>query len=594
MLTSLALDGTIHRRSVFERKHYFYCDMPLGFQITQNDHPIMTHGAVTFPHEAQDEGHLCLGDIAVGDTAGDTGLPLRTAKTAVKTVRVKQLQIEQDSGKSIHDLDPFNSYVDLNRAGMALMEIVTEPDLYSSGEAASCVKVLQELVKHLGTCDGQMENGSMRCDVNVSVHPITPQGAACPDREDGGRVEVKNLNSIKNMVQAIDYEAARHVGILDRCGNSASAAVAVTEGGVAGAGVGADAAVEGNMVGVVLPETRQFNATLGTTTLLRTKEDAYDYRFFPEPDLLPLIVESEWVDVVRGEMPELPQAVRDRLVAEYGLSVYDTTVLTGVPGAAGYFERAVAVVARGGDASVEEDGCVESVDTVDRVGGVKGTAGADDAMVLYAKTTLNWITNELFGHQVSFQESFFDDRGEDGGEDGGEDATSTVYGEAVVQDDACHGAPCFVSSRQLGQLVRLVVVEKDISGNTAKGVLETMLEDGRKGVVPKRGPADIVRDEGLGQVSDADALRTICNDVLGRADVAGKIDQYAQGKVGLLGFFVGQVMKESQGKANPAAVSDIVRGLLPTPAEKRGGKKKGKKKGKKQSGGEEGDGGTRG
>ena len=639
--TGLALEGTIQRRSVFERKHYFYCDMPLGFQITQNRHPIVTDGQVRFALTRRDQA----GDSSqIGDGGSRSGSAGRSepASTTERVVRIKQLQLEQDSGKSIHDLSPTMTYVDLNRAGVGLMEIVTEPDLYSSGEAAACVRSLTELMRHIGTCDGQMEAGSLRCDVNVSVRPVelVVEAAAAGgqqvadadqadqadqadvgggalhwavpctrgERQEGGRVEIKNLNSLKSMVQAIDYEAQRHVDLLE----GAAAAAAGAGGGGGGdtaAAAATDAAASASAAtggggggggGVILPETRLFDAARGVTVALRSKEDSYDYRFFPEPDLRQLIVDDETVAEVRASLPELPAATRQRLRATFGLSAYDVEVLTGEAGAVEYFEAAVEAVLRAGGSGGGSGG-----------GGTDG-AGAEDgaATAVLAKQVLNWITNGIFGEMESFDAS---DPG------------------------------CFVLPEHVAELVALVTLEKAISGRAAKQVLQGVMEDGRRAaaaaaaagagaagagagaaaqerargitsqppaeeereeekdplpvqpeveVVVRRSPRQVVEDEGLAQVSDQGELEEAVREVLGRPGMQEKIDRYAAGKHQLLGFFVGQVMQDTKGRANPGAVREIAIAMLPAveglpSAEEEaaaGGKKgkKGKKKKKKK------------
>ena len=427
--TSLALQGTVHRRSTFERKHYFYCDLPAGYQITQNSAPLMTDGFVSFPV------HYSLPlDSTNGSTDGSPVAPEFSPPEGVsqvsgtvdsepalgcsatgpgpvmKTVKIKQLQLEQDSGKSIHDIDPRCTFVDLNRAGTALMEIVTAPDMYSGEEATSCVRTLQEMLRSLRTCDGRMESGSMRVDVNVSVRPVkpipespesTPVGAAddTPDKEvavggsesgssrwitstenpwpldphraEGGRVEIKNLNSVKSVLQAIEYEAQRHVDILDRCDDApyrdddgrvkvGNACSETSQEPAAKKHHGEGRARGPDIMGPVVPvvpavsnipaipaipviptETRLFDAAAGLTVTMRSKEDDMDYRFMPEPDLNALIVEPDLVESIRRTLPELPGAMRARLRREYRLSVQDADVLIGEPGAVAYYERAV-------------------------------------------------------------------------------------------------------------------------------------------------------------------------------------------------------------------------------------------------------------
>ncbi|KAJ0398189.1 hypothetical protein ATCC90586_001552 [Pythium insidiosum] len=347
--TSLAVGATVHPRSIFERKHYFYCDLPLGYQLTQQRAPIATDGVLHFDlpaaaivNEAEDssEESAATFDGSKYKTRKEKNEALRKWKAQQQAkkaknaddivprhVRIARIQIEQDSGKSIHDLEDDHTLVDLNRAGTALMEIVMEPDLRSPVEAGQVMKQLQHLLRHLGVCDGNMEEGSMRCDLNVSVRQADDAEAPF-----GERVEVKNMNSIRNMMRAAEYEARRQIEHVESHGTQ------------------------------VQRETRSFDAVTGETKRMRSKEGAKDYRFFPEPDLPPLVVNHETIDALRVQLPELPDALKERLSTTYGLTSYESSVLVNEPGAAAYFEEVASVSARP------------------------------------AKVVVNWILNELFSH----------------------------------------------------------------------------------------------------------------------------------------------------------------------------------------------------
>ncbi|KAL4177151.1 hypothetical protein KRP22_002087 [Phytophthora ramorum] len=360
--TGLAVDATVHPRSLFERKHYFYCDMPLGYQLTQQRAPVASGGALHFELPASaivsEHGE---GGIEEQETTFDASkyksrkekneaLRKRKAKQATKqedviprSVRITRIQIEQDSGKSNHDLEEHNTVVDLNRAGTALLEIVMEPDLRSPLEAGQVMRQLQHLLRHLDVCDGNMEEGSMRCDLNVSVRPTNlgrgadaemlhhalTSSTAAPF---GERVEVKNMNSIRNMMRAAEYEARRQIALIEEEG------------------------------GEVHRETRSFDAATGETKRMRSKEGAKDYRFFPEPDLPPLVVPETLIQEISENLPELPGALKDRLCAQYDLTPYESSVLVNEPGAAHYFETIAALDSRP------------------------------------SKMVVNWVLNDLFGH----------------------------------------------------------------------------------------------------------------------------------------------------------------------------------------------------
>ncbi|MCR9072906.1 MAG: Asp-tRNA(Asn)/Glu-tRNA(Gln) amidotransferase subunit GatB [Alphaproteobacteria bacterium] len=412
--TGLALKAQINLRSVFDRKNYFYADLPQGYQISQYKDPIVG------------EGELLL-DLPDGST---------------KAVGIERLHLEQDAGKSMHDQHPQKSYIDLNRSGVALMEIVSKPDLSSPEEAGLYVKKLRSILRYVGTCDGNMQEGSMRADVNVSVRkPGDPLGTRC---------EIKNMNSVRFIQQAIEYEARRQIEIL--------------EGG-----------------GQIDQETRLFDTSRGETRSMRSKEDAHDYRYFPDPDLLPLVLEQARVDALGADLPELPDTKKARFISEYGLSAYDAAILVEERATADWYEQ----LAKGRD----------------------------------AKIAANWMITELFGALNK----------------AGKDLSESP-----------------VSADNLGGLVDLIG-DGTISGRIAKEVFAEMFETGK--------PAgEIVEEKGLKQVSDTGAIEGIIDEVL--AENADKVEQYKGGKDKLFGFFVGQTMKKSQGKANPGMVNELLRKKL--------------------------------
>ncbi len=413
--TGLGLKSQINLRSVFDRKNYFYADLPQGYQISQFLDPIVGKGQIIL-------------DMKDGST---------------RTIGVTRLHLEQDAGKSLHEHSPIYSFIDLNRAGIALMEIVSEPDMRSSEEAGEYVKKLRSIVRYLGTCDGDMEKGSMRCDANVSVRRAGTQPF-------GTRCEIKNVNSVRNLMRAIDYEARRQVDIIE-------------------AG------------GTIDQETRLFDAANGETRTMRSKEDAHDYRYFPDPDLLPLEFSQEFVDKIKATLPELPDQKKDRYTNELGLSAYDAGVLVAEKATAEYFEK----VAKNHD----------------------------------AKLAANWITAELFGR----------------------------LNKAGV---SIENSP--VSTEKLSGLLDLIK-DNTISGKIAKDVFDIMFETGKDA-------AAIVEEKGLKQVTDTGAIEKIVDAVL--AANPDKIAEYKSGKDKLFGFFVGQVMKESQGKANPAILNELLKKKL--------------------------------
>ena len=413
--TGLGLRAEINKYSEFSRKNYFYADMPTGYQITQFQYPIVGEGVVT-------------ADLEDGGT---------------KDIRIERMHIEQDAGKSIHDIDPRKTFIDLNRAGVGLMEIVTKPDFRSPEEAGAFLKKLRSILRYLGTCDGNMDEGSMRCDVNVSVRPAG-------SNELRTRCEMKNVNSVKFVMQAIEVEARRHVEIYENGGT-------------------------------VEQETRQFDPVSGQTKVMRKKEFAHDYRYFPEPDLPPLVLTDEYIRQVAEELPELPDAKKARFVEKLGLTRYDAMVICENREVADFFEKAA--------------------------------AGHD------AKKVANWLMGDFF---------------------------------AMLKRKNLTIEESPVSAESLGRLVDLI--EKDvISGKIAKDVFEIMSETGED-------PEKIVEEKGLKQVTDTGAIEAIVDKVI--AENPDKVNAYKGGKVGLMGWFVGQVIKESRGKANPQVVNRLLAAKL--------------------------------
>ncbi len=411
--TGLGLEAEINRYSVFERKNYFYPDLPNGYQISQYAQPLVGRGALTI-------------DLPDGTT---------------RAIGITRLHVEMDAGKSLHDQRPDATLVDLNRSGVALMEIVSEPDIRSAEEAVLYMRKLRSILRYLGTCDGNMEEGSLRCDANVSVRrPGSPLGT---------RTEIKNLNSMRFVGRAIEYEARRQIELLE-------------------AG------------GAVEQETRLFDAAKGETRSMRTKEEAHDYRYFPDPDLLPLELEAEFVEKMRAELPELPDAKKARFIADYGLSAYDAEVLVAERAAADYFEEA----ARGRD----------------------------------PKLVANWVITELFG------------------------ALNRAGRDIALSP---------ITPARLGRLIDLIQ-DGTISGRIAKDVFSEMFESGED-------PAAIVERKGLRQISDAGALEKIVDELI--AANPGQVESYRKNPKAL-GWFVGQVMRATQGQANPQLVNQVLKQKL--------------------------------
>ena len=416
--TGLGLDAQINRESVFARKNYFYPDLPAGYQISQYELPVVGHGKITL-------------DMPDGST---------------REIGITRLHLEQDAGKSLHDQHPKDTYVDLNRAGIALMEIVSEPDLRSAEEAGIYVRKLRSILRYLGTCDGNMEEGSLRCDCNVSVRrPGDPLGTRC---------EIKNLNSVRFVMQAIEYEARRQIELIE-------------EGGT------------------VEQQTRLFDSTRGETRPMRSKEHAHDYRYFPDPDLLPLVLDPAWIEELRAQLPELPDAKKARFVAEYGLRPEDAGVLVAERATAEYFEKVA-----------------------------QGTNGRGRD----AKAAAYWVIGDLFG-------------------------ALNKKGLGIEQSP--------VAADRLGGLVDLIA-DGTISGRTAKDVFAEMIETGADA-------AAIVEQKGLRQLSDTGAIEAAVDAAL--AAHPAQVAQYATNPK-VLGFFVGQVMKATGGKANPALVNELLRNKL--------------------------------
>jgi len=416
--TGLGLNAKINLRSVFDRKNYFYPDLPQGYQISQYKSPIVGEGEVGV-------------EVPGGESA---------------TIGIERLHLEQDAGKSLHDQNPTMSLVDLNRSGVALMEIVSKPDIRSSEQAKAYVAKLRSILRYLGTCDGDMEKGNLRADVNVSVRK--------PGEALGTRCEIKNMNSIAFIGEAIEYEARRQIGILE-------------DGGI------------------IDQETRLFDPDRGETRSMRSKEEAHDYRYFPDPDLLPLEFSEAYVAELKASLPELPDQKKARFIAEFGLSPYDANVLVAERESAAFFESALASLA-----DKARDG----------------------------KLAANWVINELFGRLNKE----------------GHDITASP-----------------VSALQLAAIVDLIG-EGTISGKIAKDLFEIIWQEGGD-------PRAVVEARGMKQVTDLSAIEKVVDDII--AANPDKVTQ-AKAKPQALGWFVGQVMKSSGGKANPQAVNDLLKSKL--------------------------------
>ncbi len=412
--TGIGLKAKINKRSIFDRKNYFYADLPQGYQISQYKNPIVGEGEVIL-------------DLPTGE----------------KVVGIERLHLEQDAGKSIHDMDPQNTFVDLNRSGVALMEIVSKPDLRSLEEVNLYVKKLRSIMRYLGTCDGNMQEGSLRADVNVSVRK---KG----QKEYGTRCEIKNVNSIKFMQMAIDYEANRQVDVLE-------------EGGV------------------IDQETRLFDTKKNETRSMRSKEDAHDYRYFPDPDLLPLELNDNYIKELKKNIPELPDEKKKRFIEKFKLSSYEANILVSDIETSKYFEEVIK----------KSD----------------------------IKIATNWITGELF---------------------------------ALLNEKNLEISESPISAKNLSKLINLIK-DGTISGKIAKSVFEIMADSDQN-------PQKIIEEKDLKQQSDPKELENIINNVINNNQE--KVKEYKSGKEKLFGFFVGQVMKVSAGKANPQIVNEILKKKL--------------------------------
>ena len=412
--TGIGLKAKINYRSVFDRKNYFYADLPQGYQISQYKHPIVGEGTVTL-------------DMPYGQ----------------REIGIERLHLEQDAGKSIHDIDPQNTLVDLNRSGVALMEIVSKPDLRTLEEVNAYIKKLRSIMRYLGTCDGNMQEGSLRADVNVSVRKKDTKNL-------GTRCEIKNVNSIKFMQMAIDYEANRQVDLIEK-GES------------------------------INQETRLFDIKKNETRSMRSKEDAHDYRYFPDPDLLPLELKNDFVEKIKYEIPELPDEKKKRFIDKFNLNPYEANLLVSDKETSEYFEKVI--------------------------------KNSD------VKLATNWITGELF---------------------------------ALLNSNDLEITKSPISAENLSKLINLIK-DGTISGKIAKNVFELMADNNKD-------PIKIVEEKGLKQQSDPKELEKIILEILSKNQ--DKVDQYKSGKEKLFGFFVGEVMKISDGKANPKLVNDILKEIL--------------------------------
>ncbi|MFP4098832.1 MAG: Asp-tRNA(Asn)/Glu-tRNA(Gln) amidotransferase subunit GatB [Alphaproteobacteria bacterium] len=412
--TGLGLNAQINTYSVFARKNYFYPDLPQGYQISQYEDPIIGKGVIEI-------------DLPDGST---------------KKIGITRLHLEQDAGKSIHDQHPSKSYVDLNRSGCALMEIVSEPDMRGADEASAYINKIRMILRYLETCDGNMDEGSMRADVNISVRK--------PGDEYGTRAEIKNVNSVKAVQQAIEFEASRQIELIE-------------DGGI------------------VDQETRLWDPEKMETRPMRSKEEAHDYRYFPDPDLLPLELSEKWIEEIKQTLPELPDEKKHRFIGEFGLSTYDASVLIAEHPRASFYEKVAA----------HRD----------------------------PKIAANWVINELLGILNKNDKTILD-------------------------------SP--ISAQQLGGLIDLIA-DNTISGKIAKDVFAEMFTSGKDA-------ATIVEEKGLKQVTDTSAIEALTDEVI--AENPDNVTAYKGGKDKLFGFFVGQVMKKSQGKANPATVNQILKDKL--------------------------------
>ena len=415
--TGLGLNAQINKRSIFDRKNYFYPDLPQGYQISQFTQPIVGKGSIQI-------------DLKDGTS---------------KQVGITRLHLEQDAGKSVHDIEPSKSYIDLNRSGVALMEIVSEPDIRSAEEAQEYVKKLRSILRYIGTCDGNMEEGSLRCDVNISVRK--------KGEELGTRAEIKNVNSIKSIGQAIDYEFKRQTEII-------------------------------NSGGKIDQETRLFDEKKGETRSMRSKEEAHDYRYFPDPDLPPLEIKDEWINEIKKNLPELPDVKKEDLIKKYKISSYDASILVSDKNNAEFFDKIIS-----------------------------------ENKKRNPKIVANWIIGELFAYLNK--------------------------NNLEIKDSP-------IKAENLGELIDYIE-DQTISGKIAKKVFEEMFQTKKKA-------KDIIEKKGLKQITDTSEIENLINKVLEKNK--DKVEEYKSGKDKLFGYFVGQVMQETKGTANPGIVNDILKKKL--------------------------------
>ena len=415
--TGLGLNGQINKRSVFDRKNYFYPDLPQGYQISQFTQPIVGKGSIEI-------------DLKDGSS---------------KKIGITRLHLEQDAGKSVHDLEPNKTYIDLNRSGIALMEIVSEPDIRSAEEAQEYVKKLRSILRYIGTCDGNMEEGSLRCDVNISVRK--------KGEELGTRSEIKNVNSIKSIGQAVDYEFKRQIEII-------------------------------NSGGKIDQETRLFDEKKGETRSMRTKEEAHDYRYFPDPDLPPLEIKDDWINQIKKNLPELPDVKKEKLIKEHKISSYEAAILVSDKNNVEFFDKII-----------------------------------NENKKRNPKNIANWIIGDLF---------------------------------SLLNKNNLEIKNSPIKAEDLGELIDLIE-DSTISGKIAKNVFEEMFKTKKKA-------KDIIEKKGLKQITNIDEIETIIDKVLNNNK--DKVEEYKSGKEKLFGYFVGQVMQETEGTANPGIVNEILKKKL--------------------------------
>ena len=415
--TGLGLNAQINKRSVFDRKNYFYPDLPQGYQISQFTQPIVGKGSIEI-------------DLKDGSS---------------KKIGITRLHLEQDAGKSVHDLEPNKTYIDLNRSGIALMEIVSEPDIRSAEEAQEYVKKLRSILRYIGTCDGNMEEGSLRCDVNISVRK--------KGEELGTRSEIKNVNSIKSIGQAVDYEFKRQIEII-------------------------------NSGGKIDQETRLFDEKKGETRSMRTKEEAHDYRYFPDPDLPPLEIKDDWINQIKKNLPELPDVKKEKLIKEHKISSYEAAILVSDKNNVEFFDKII-----------------------------------NENKKRNPKNIANWIIGDLF---------------------------------SLLNKNNLEIKNSPVKAEDLGELIDLIE-DSTISGKIAKNVFEEMFKTKKKA-------KDIIEKKGLKQITNIDEIETIIDKVLNNNK--DKVEEYKSGKEKLFGYFIGQVMQETEGTANPGIVNEILKKKL--------------------------------